>query len=462
MMSNLTKAQLFAFVVVTVSALVYGAITLFDFGSIVRPPYQVEVQFTAPGGIHPRADVDLLGTRVGKVVEVRPGPDSATTVVVAIDQDVRISTDVDATISSKSAIGEPYVALTPRSEDGPMLADGDTISLDRTTAPPDFAELLTNVAGLAESIPLRDLATTLDELALAVNGVGPDLGRLIDSSQTITEASLDNVESLISLIDNARTVLDTQVEVGPETTVYLQELAGLTDRLRDLDPTFEQVFANGITAGTEVTNLLSANQDAIPLLLNNLLTITAVASDRVPALRKTLAVFPWVLEIGANGVRYCDEYDERTGVAVESTCHYDENGDPIYAAYLALQLPELPGSPPYQTCTKGYGGTQRYLPDGTKLGGGARQGMDSEPNPDAGCRASPTDPFSPNVRGAQNAHQRAGDGLNRPGTALLNPTSGVLATPDGSYRLTNLTAGPPPAGREGLAWLLVQPLAGEE
>ncbi len=463
MMSKLTKAQLLAFVVVSVSALVYGAITLFDFGSVVRPPYQVEAHFAAPGGIHPRADVDLLGTRVGKVVEVRPGPGSATTVVLAIDRDVEISQDVDATIGSKSAIGEPYIALTPRSDDGPMLADGDTIALDRTTAPPDFAELLQNVAGLAESIPLRDLATTLDELALAVDGVGPDLGRLIDSSQVITQASLDNVESLISLIDNARTVLDTQVEVGPQTTVYLRKLAGLTDRLRELDPTFDEIFVNGITAGTEVTNLLSANQDAIPGLLNNLLTVTAVASDRVPALRKTLTVFPWVLEIGANGVRYCDAYDERTGDPVEATCHYDENGDPIYAAYLAAQLAEQPGTPPYQTCTRGYEETERHLPDGTSYPpGGPRQQEDSEPNPDARCTAPPTDPFSPNVRGSQNVHQRSAGSLNRPGLALLNPSSGVVATPGGAYRLTNLTAGPPPSGREGLAWLLVQPLAGEE
>jgi phospholipid/cholesterol/gamma-HCH transport system substrate-binding protein len=463
MMTRLTRFQLIAFVVVSVGSIVYGSVTLLDLGSIVRPPYLVEAQFAAPGGIHPRADVDLLGSRVGKVKEVRPGPGSGTTVVLAIERDVEIPRDVHATIGSKSAIGEPYVALTPRSADGPKLAEGDTIALARTTSPPDFAELLANLSGLAKSVPVDDLATTLDELAVAFEGVAPELGRLVDDSHAVTRASLDNVESLISLIDNARTVLDTQVEVGPQTTAYLRELAGLTGRLRELDATFERVFVNGISAGTEVTNLLSANQNAIPVLLNHLLTVTNVASDRVPGLRKTLTVFPWVLEIAASGVRHCDMYDARSGAAIEKTCHYDENGDPIYAAYLAVQLPETPGSPPYQTCTKGYEKTVRHQPDGTPLAGGARQRHDSEPNPEAGCTASPTDPFSPNVRGAQNAHQRRAGAANRPGLALLNPSSGVLATPEGAaYRLTNLTAGQPPAGREGLAWLLVQPLAGEE
>lgn len=463
MIRTLTKVQLGAFVAVSASAIAYGSVTLLDVGSVVRPPYLVEAQFASPGGIHPRADVDLLGTRVGKVREVRPGPGSGTTVVLAIEHDVEIPRDVDAAIGSKSAIGEPYVALTPRSATGPELGEGDTITLARTTSPPDFAELLANVNGLARSVPVDDLATTLDELGLALDGVGPSLGRLLEDSHTVTQASLENVESLISLIDNARTVLDTQVEVGPQTSAYLRELAGLTTRLRELDSTFDRVFVNGISAGTEVTNLLAANQDAIPALLNQLLTVTDVAADRLPGLRKTLTVFPWVLEIAGSGIRYCDVLDPKTGEAVESSCHYDENGDPIWAAYLATQLPERAGDPPYQTCTQGYEGTVRHLPDGTPIGGGARQGPDSEPNLDAGCTASPDDPLSPNVRGAQNGHRRRAGAVSRTGLALMDPTSGVVATPDGgAYRLTSLTSGPPPSGREGLGWLLMQPLAGEE
>lgn len=460
-----TWIKIGAFLLVSVTALVYGAITLLDVGAVVRPPYLVEAQFASPGGIHPRADVDLLGTRVGKVKEVRPGPGSGTTVVLAIDHDVDIPRDVAAAIGSKSAIGEPYVALTPRSAAGAKLGDGDTIKLDRTTSPPDFAELLGNVNGLAESIPIDDLATTLEELTVALDGVGPSLGRLLEDSHTVTEASLDNVETLISLIDNARTVLDTQVEVGPQTTTYLRELAGLTDTLRQLDPTFDQVFVNGISAGTELTNLLAANQDAIPVLLNHLLTVTNIAADRLPGLRKTLTVFPWVLEIAGSGIRYCDAIDPKTGKPIEKTCHYDENGDPIWAAYLALQLPEMPGAPQYAPCTKGYEGTQRHLPDGTPFPNteAPRQQPNSEPNINAGCTAAPTDPYSPNVRGAQNGHTRQAGAVGRTGLALMDPTSGVVATPDGAaYRLTSMTSGPPPAGPEGLGWLLVQPLSAEE
>jgi virulence factor Mce-like protein len=296
MISRLAKVQLVLFVLVSVLAIAYGATTLLNVGAVLKPPYLVEAQFASPGGIYPRADVDLLGTRVGTVKEIKPGPGSGTTVVLAIDSDVKIPADLTATIGSKSAIGESYVALTPRSDDGPDLSEGDTIPLKRTVSPPDFAELIAGLSSLAGSVPTKDVATVLDELSVAFDGVAPSLGRLLDSSHTVTEASLANVEALTSLIDSAATVLDTQVEVGPQTTTYLAQLAGLTDRLRELDATFDQIFVNGITAGSEVTDLLSANQDALPVLLNNLVTLTDVAADRIPGLRKTLVTFPYVLE----------------------------------------------------------------------------------------------------------------------------------------------------------------------
>jgi phospholipid/cholesterol/gamma-HCH transport system substrate-binding protein len=448
-------------VVVSVLAIGYGATTLLNVGAVLKPPYEVEARFESPGGIYPRADVDLLGTRVGRVKELRPGPGSGTTVVLAIDHDVKIPKDLTAAIGSKSAIGESYVALTPRSDTGANLADGDVIPVASTVSPPDFAELIASLSNLAGSVPTDDVATVLDELSVAFDGVAPSLGRLLDSSHTITEASLENVEALTSLIDSAATVLDTQVEVGPQTTTYLRQLAGLTDRLRELDATFDQVFVNGISAGTEVTDLLSANQDAIPVLLNNLVTLTNIAADRVPGLRKTLVTFPYVLEIAQTGIRYCDALDAKTGKPIESTCHYDEDGKPIWAAYLAAQFPEQPGKPPYQNCTKGYEGTVRYLPDGTPISGkGPQQRVNSDPNPKARCAALPTDPYSPNVRGAQNAHTPRAGALFRPGLALFNPRSGFLATPDGAaWHLSGSTGEDPPSGPEGLGWLLLQPLS---
>ncbi|HSV41340.1 MAG TPA: MCE family protein [Nocardioidaceae bacterium] len=402
----LTRIQLGVFAVVTVLAVTYGAVTLFDVNRIVSPPYLVEAQFANAGGIYPRADVDLLGTRVGRVKELKPGPGAGTTVVMAIDPEIAISSNVTALIGNKSAIGEQYVELTPLSAEGPMLADGDVIPLKDTSAPIEVATLLGNLESLAASVDTKKVATVLQEFSTAVRDLGPTMGQLLDDADTVTRYSLDDVKATTSLIESARTVLDTQVAKGPETATYLRELGSLTEQLLRLNPDFADLFAQGIRSGDEITALLRENREVLPLLLDDLVSLTTAAHLRVDGIRKTLVIFPWVLEAAGSAIRYCDEYNPVTGKAVAATCHYDENGRPIYSAHLAVQLPEPPGGPQYLPCQRGYGGTVRYLPDGTPQDGGPKQGRDTEPNRRVACTAPPTDPVTPNVRGAQNARLR--------------------------------------------------------
>lgn len=429
MTTLLTRIQLVAFALVTVLAVGYGSIQYFNIGQVFSPPFEVRAEFASSGGIYERADVDLLGTRVGSVREIIPGPGSGTTVVLALDNGVKIPRDVTATIGNKSAIGEQYVELAPRTAGGPVLADGDVIPRESTTSPIDVSVLLGDLNALAGSIPSEDLATAMNELSAALTGIGPSLGILIDNTDRLTRNSLENVDDLNALIDQASTVLGTQVDKGPETTTYLREVAGLTAELRTLDSSFGELFANGIAAGTEVSNLLADNQAALPILLNRLVTLTDITADRLPAVRKTLTIFPWALEVGATGVRRCGSYNTETGKPIESTCRYDAEGRPIYSAYLSFQLPQPPGAPPYYPCTQGYGGTTKYFPNGQPVKGGAKQKRDSPVNMEAGCTASPYDPNTPLVRGSQNVT----------GTPAANRSR-------------------PPTGDAGIAWLLTNPM----
>lgn len=460
MTTLLTRIQLVVFTLVTVLAVGYGSIQYFNVGNIFSPPFEVKAEFASAGGIYERADVDLLGTRVGTVREIIPGPGAGTTVVLALDNGVKIPRDVTATIGNKSAIGEQFVELAPRTAGGPVLADGDVIRLDSTTSPIDVSVLLGDLNGLAASIPSEDLATAMKELSTALTGIGPVLGNLIDNTDRLTKTSLDNVDDLNALIDEASTVLGTQVDKGSETTTYLREVAGLTAELRRIDSSFGELFANGIRAGTEVSNLLADNQAALPILLNQLVTLTDVTADRLPSLRKTLTIFPWALEVGATGVRRCGSYNAQTGKPIESTCRYDSQGRPIYSAYLSFQLPQPPGAPPYYPCTKGYGGTTKYFPNGQPVKGGAKQKRDSPVNMDAGCTASPNDPNTPLIRGSQNVVGAPGSN-GRPvpwGMALFDPQSGLVVGPEGSYRLNGNDDPAPPSGEDGLAWLLTNPM----
>ena len=119
MISRTVKLQLLVFALVTAAVLWYGAVRLLGLGDLVHRPYTISVQVSDPGGLYPRADVDLLGTRVGKVTALRPGPGRGTTVEIALEHGSRIPRDVRAIVGSKSAIGDGYVELEPQSAGAP-------------------------------------------------------------------------------------------------------------------------------------------------------------------------------------------------------------------------------------------------------------------------------------------------------------------------------------------------------
>ncbi|KRB76206.1 hypothetical protein ASE01_14415 [Nocardioides sp. Root190] len=456
-MTRSIRLKLVAFLGVIAATVAYGTTQFFDITNLVHPPDRVEIQFSDPGGIYPRADVELLGTRVGSVVEIVPGPGSASTVVVELRHDAEVPADVRAVVSNKSAIGEQYVALTPGSADGPRLGDGDLLTLAQTDAPPDLGALITHLGDLAGSVDPADLAVILDEGATALEGIEPSLSSLLDDADQLTRSAVRSADDLTALIDSAQLVLDTQVDLLGETRAGQSDLAVLTTRLRELDGTFDRVFREGIAAGGDLNGLLRDNADALPVLLGNLVGVTEVAADRLPHLRKGLVVFPWILEQNIQTLRHCDSINPVTGKPVEATCHYDEDGNPIYSAHIALVLPTVPLAPP---CTQGYEDVKRYNPDGTPANGkGARQTDDAPVPDDNRCTSSPYDPTGPNVRGFQN-QPRGGSPLGRTapqwGQALFNPASGIMVTPDG--RATQISAPTAPAGPDGLGWLLTRNL----
>jgi phospholipid/cholesterol/gamma-HCH transport system substrate-binding protein len=461
MLTGSTKLKLIVFALIGATALTYGLVELLQVQRLVHRQHVVKAVFADPQGLYPLADVDQLGVHIGSVREVTPGPGAASTVVMELDPDAKVPEDVHALVSSKSAIGEQYVLLTPRSSGGSTLGDGDTIPLERTTSPPDLGKLIGHVDSLVGSVPLDDVRTTLHEGSLAMQELPNTLGRVLQDSDQLSQSALRNSDDLISLIRSAQTVLDTQVRLGGPTKAYAASLAGLTTELRALDPTFDEVFVRGVATGQEVTGLLKDNQAALPVLLNNLVSLTNLGDRHLAGIKKSLVVFPWTLEYNSQALRYCDKVNPRTGDPVKGTCHYDEQGRPIWSAHVA-DVYKTRGSAPHSTCTRGYETTQRYLPNGRPAdGSGPRQADDAQPNFKVRCSASPTDPNTPNVRGFQNLEGGSSGNRAAPtwGLAMMNPDSGVVITPDGlPIQLTSRLAPMPDDGSADLGWLMTQNL----
>lgn len=435
MIRRSVRIQLVAFAMIAVLAIAYAAVRFGGVNKIFDPPYTVHVHFADAAGLAPKDEVDELGVNVGTVSALHPDGNSVI-VDLSLNHGTKIPSDLHAAIADKSALGEQFVLLTPRDVASAPLHDGSTIDIANTSTPVALSELIGNVDALAKSIPKRAVRTDLAELSKAFTNTGPDLQRLLDSGTELTASALANLDRTISLINTSTTVLRTQVDETAATRQLSQQLADFTTEVRTIEPEIAQTFANGVRAGDQVTELLHDNEGVLPTLLNSLLTTTGITRDRLPQLRKTLTLYPWVLQIGASAVRYCDNYHLHSGKPVKSTCHYDPTtGQRIYTAHFAFQTPSSPDGPPYNPCTKGYGGTTHYLPNGQPASGrGKKETVNTKPNRRAHCKALPTDPNSPNVRGSQNVQLPPGDTTNQPGGTA---TVGRGHARAGSTRITS-------------------------
>ncbi|MFD0477604.1 MCE family protein [Nonomuraea thailandensis] len=174
-----------------------------------------------------------LGVRVGKIGDVRLAP-GRIVVGLDIDREIRLPKGVTAEVRRRSAIGEPYVALSPppTGVTGPELAPGDTIPLARTTVPLDYKKLFEGVGKLLNAVPPEDADTVVHELAVALDGRAPAIRRIVDDAHALTGTLADNTELLDDLSVQLTRLTHTLAGRRGELASGISDLSTVTAALR--------------------------------------------------------------------------------------------------------------------------------------------------------------------------------------------------------------------------------------
>ncbi len=333
--------------------------------------YRVTMELEQSGGLYSRSNVTYRGVEVGTVQSVRL-TDTGVEAVLSLNSNTRIPADLDAQVHSVSAVGEQYVQLLPRSGEGPSLQDVGLIPRDRTSVPTDINKVLdaTNV-GL-EAIPQDNLKTVVDEAYVAVGGLGPELRRLVTAGTALSIDARANLDSLTTLIDQSKPVLDSQTDTGGAIRAWAANLASVSGQLQSQDAAVAGILNKGPGAAEEVRALFDRLRPTLPIVLANLVRIGEVAVAYQPSLEQLLVLLPQGTAI-TQGV----------GVAKRNTVQ-DYMGD-----YLVFNL-NLNVPPP---CTTGFlPAQQQRVP--------SLQDYPDRPEGDLYCRVPQDGPF--NVRGARN------------------------------------------------------------
>jgi phospholipid/cholesterol/gamma-HCH transport system substrate-binding protein len=384
------KVQLVVFALITVLGISYTAVRFIGVGrGALGQSYVAYVDLTDSGGIFTNAEVTYRGVTVGRVGPLELTRDGLR-VRLNLDRGHHIPRDTVAVVANRSAVGEQYIDLRPRSDGEPYLDSGapHTIPRQDTKLPVPTQELLGNLDKLVASVDQQDLATVVDELDKAFAGSAADLQAILDSSDRLLREANDNFPAASDLLDNGRVVLDTQRDEATNIRIFARNLAVLTDELRRADPNLRDVLDRTTPAATQASGLIRDLSPTLPVLLANLTSTGQVITSRIDGLRSLLILYPATLAGGF------------TVTPGDGTEHFG----------LVLNL----NSPP--PCTKGYEKTEIRYPQDTR---------DLPAELDAGCKL-PRD-SQQDVRGARNAPPP------RPGPALPpGATEGAGEPPGGA------------------------------
>ena len=275
--------------VVSVSIMAFGFIDVPALLGIGR--YTVTVDLPASGGLYPTSVVSYRGTEVGRVESIDVTPDGVRA-VLKLESGTPIPTPVQASVHSRSAVGEQFLELTPKAGGGPKLRDGDVIPATEVQTPPDIGRLLDATNTALQAIPQDNLRTVVDEAATAVGGLGPELARIVDGSTALAIEAGKTVGPLTELIDRSPPVLDSQVRTSDSIAAWAAHMAAITGQFKAQEAAVADLLRVGGPALDEGRALFDRFAPTLPVLLANLVSLGEIAVTYRSDLEQLLVLFP--------------------------------------------------------------------------------------------------------------------------------------------------------------------------
>lgn len=200
--------------------------------------YSLSIEFANVLNLPLGADVIADGVEAGTLVDVRiVAPDAASgdaaragyvVADVEITESTRVTAETRAELRQATPLGDVHIALLSAAGDnGPLLTDGATISIDRTSQAPQVEDTLAGLASVVGGGAVDSLQNTVRQM----NSVFPadpadpaETARILSAVQNDIAAVGADVGSVDAILDglgaNAALVLDDQDMLDPLLTDY--------------------------------------------------------------------------------------------------------------------------------------------------------------------------------------------------------------------------------------------------
>ena len=211
-------------------------------GAAQGPTYRVTVVFDDVLDLVPQSAVKVNDVNVGDVEKITL--DHATfkaNVVLRINESVTLPRNAVASVRQTSLLGEKFVEVATPVEEAPLgvLADGDTISAERSDRMPEVEEVFTALSALLNGGGIANIQTIAVELSAAMAGREDTIRSALRNVTRLVTAfdqrkgdivrALDALDRLTAtLAEQRRTIAEAIDTFTPALTVLADQRAELT------------------------------------------------------------------------------------------------------------------------------------------------------------------------------------------------------------------------------------------
>lgn len=276
-------------------------------GSLFRDPYHLTVQLPQAGGLHKGSVVTYRGQRIGEVIDVRLSdrPGVGAVAELEIEEHVEIPVDSAMEVRNLSAVGEQYLDVRPRADDGPYLADGATVPVTATTIPLTVPEVLAHAQSLMSSLDVDDIATIAQETATIFGNAEEDVDlRALAIEMETAFAMLRRLEpTLTQLIRTAETPLRTIDDLAPQLRSMSADLEAIAGSLAQATPDIRRTVTTSLDLLPRLDRWWRELSPELRRLLRSGVPLTEMAARHLRGLHHWLDWAPLQADVMAGSTR---------------------------------------------------------------------------------------------------------------------------------------------------------------
>lgn len=289
-------------------------------GTLIRQQYfapmNITANFSSATGIYPGDDVRVAGLKVGTITAIEP-IGAAAQIRMQIRHGVPIPVDAKAILVAQNLISARYIQLAPAYEtEGPLMADGAVIPLDRTAVPVEWDDVKKQLMKLATDLgPENGVEGTavgrfIDSAASAMNGNGEKIRQTLSELSAAGRVLADGSDDMVSIINNLQTFVSALRDSNEQIVQFQDRMATLTSVVDNSRSDMDAMIQSLSVAVGDIQRFVSGTRDRTSQQLDGLLSVTNNLVKHQTDLKNILHVAPNAL---ANQMNM---YNPETGAAI--------------------------------------------------------------------------------------------------------------------------------------------------